>query len=254
MPISLPLPVLPKSTPIVAPQTSDDLPRMSESEAKYKKKTHRVKKTLISASPASTINASDASNTPDLDAVRLVDAIKDGSRKAEDDFVRRYSPGLTTILRIRCSDSELCKDIAQETMRITIQRLRSGLIEQPNALAGFLRGTALNLLTNELRRSERRLTDSKTDALDNLIAESCDPYETLESEDLAKMVRQIIGGLKMNRDRELLWRYYIDQASKDQLCAHFELSAEHFDRVLHRAKLRLKQVWKNTTLWGLKSS
>lgn len=179
----------------------------------------------------------------DPDAVRLAEAIARGDRKAEDQFVRRYAPGLTTILRIRCSDPELCKDLAQEALQVALLRLRAGKVDQPEALAGFLRGTAINLLANELRRSERRLADASSDWMDELVGDTEDPAQLAESEDLARSMREVIGAMKVPRDRELLWRYYVDQAPKDQLCVSLALSAEHFDRVLHRARTRLRDLW-----------
>lgn len=181
----------------------------------------------------------------DPHGARLAAAIRTGDRRAEDEFVRRYSVGLVTVLRVRSHDPELAKDLAQEALRIVLLRLRAGKLDQPESLAGFLRGTALNLLANELRRSERRLADSSSDWMDQLVGESSDPYDTVESEDLVQTMRQVIGGMKVERDRDLLWRYYVDEDPKEKLCAHFELSPEHFDRVLHRARSRLKELWQS---------
>lgn len=179
----------------------------------------------------------------DPDAARMAAAIAAGDRAAEDRFVRRYGPGLTAILRVRCGDPELCKDLAQEALQVALLRLRAGKVEQPEALAGFLRGTALNLMANELRRSERRLAEASSDWMDELQGDGDDPAQHVEDDDLVRNMRDAIGGLKVARDRELLWRYYVDQASKEQLCASLALSAEHFDRVLHRARLRLRELW-----------
>ena len=181
--------------------------------------------------------------TGDPDAARMAAAIAAGDRAAEDRFVRRYGPGLTAILRVRCGDPELCKDLAQEALQVALLRLRAGKVEQPEALAGFLRGTALNLMANELRRSERRLAEASSDWIDELQGDGDDPAQHVEDDDLVRNMRDAIGGLKVARDRELLWRYYVDQASKEQLCASLALSAEHFDRVLHRARLRLRDLW-----------
>jgi RNA polymerase sigma-70 factor (ECF subfamily) len=187
----------------------------------------------------------DRGQTPagDPDAARMAAAIAAGDRAAEDRFVRRYGPGLTAILRVRCGDPELCKDLAQEALQVALLRLRAGKVEQPEALAGFLRGTALNLMANELRRSERRLAEASSDWMDELQGDGDDPAQHVEDDDLVRNMRDAIGGLKVARDRELLWRYYVDQASKEQLCASLALSAEHFDRVLHRARLRLRDLW-----------
>lgn len=188
-----------------------------------------------------------APNAPEGDpvAVRLAGAIREGDRRAEDEFVRRYSPGLVTLLRVRSQDPELAKDLAQEALRVVLLRLRAGKLDQPDSLAGFLRGTALNLLANELRRSERRLADASSDWMDQIVGESSDPYDTVESDDLVQNMREVISGMKVERDRELLWRYYVDEDPKDRLCAQYELSPEHFDRVLHRARGRLKELWQS---------
>lgn len=178
-------------------------------------------------------------------AARLAGAIRDGDRRAEDEFVRRYSPGIVTLLRVRSQDPELAKDLAQEALRVVLLRMRAGKLDQPDSLAGFLRGTALNLLANELRRSERRLADASSDWMDQIVGESSDPYDTVESEDLVQNMREVISGMKVERDRELLWRYYVDEDPKDRLCAQYELSPEHFDRVLHRARGRLKELWQS---------
>jgi len=177
-----------------------------------------------------------------FDPAELVKRIGAGDRRAENDFVRRFSPGLLTMLRVRCADVELCRDIVQDALRVTIERLRGKGLEDPAGLGGFVRGTALNLLANALRKSEHRLTSSASDWLDDVVCESSDPYDTVESDDLVRAVREVMGGMKVARDRELLWRYYVLEDPKPKLCAEYDLSPEHFDRVLHRARGRLKEL------------
>src|SRR5688500_14561014 len=169
-------------------------------------------------------------------------AIQRGEKGAENAFVKRFSPGLLTVLRVRCSDEELCRDLTQEALRIVLLRLRGDGLEDPAGLAGFLRGTALNLLANELRRSAHRTTETASDWLDQAVSERAGPYETVETDDLVRAVRELISGMKVERDRDLLWRHYVLEDSKERLCAEFTLSAEHFDRVLHRARQRLREV------------
>lgn len=169
-------------------------------------------------------------------------AIQRGDKGAEAAFVKRFTPGLLTVLRVRCQDEELCRDLTQEALRIVLLRLRGAGLEDPAGLAGFLRGTALNLLANELRRSAHRTTESASDWLDQAVSERAGPYETVEVDDLVRAVRELISGMKVERDRELLWRHYVLEDTKERLCAEFALSAEHFDRVLHRARQRLREM------------
>jgi DNA-directed RNA polymerase specialized sigma24 family protein len=185
-------------------------------------------------------------------AIALARAIASGDREAEDRFVRRYTNGLSAVLRVHCQDAELCKDLVQDTLHVALVRLRAGRIAQPEAIAGFLRGIALNLLANELRRGHRRLVDRREDWVDAAVSESSDPYDTVSDDDLVRATREVIAGVRVERDRELLWRYYVDQDAKPVLCARFDLSPEHFDRVLHRARNRLKELWQRRS--GLSST
>ena len=53
------------------------------------------------------------------------------------------------------------------------------------------------------------------------------------------------------RDRTLLVRFYLDEEEKESICQDLRLDARQFDRVLHRARQRLRQV---LTLQGLSRS
>lgn len=175
-------------------------------------------------------------------AAELAARIGRGDPAAESEFVRRHTPGLLAMLRVRCGDEELARDIAQDALQVVLLRLRGPGLEDPTGLGGFLRGTALNLLANALRRGDRSRTESIGERLDALVAESSDPLATVESDDLARAVRRLIGELPVERDRRLLWRHYVMDDPKERLCAEFDLSPEHFDRVLHRARHRLREI------------
>lgn len=146
------------------------------------------------------------------------------------------------MLRIRCPDQELCRDIVQDTFRVALVRLRERELGEAAALSGFLRGIALNLLANEMRRSETRLTRSDEEWLGQVVDERSDPYDTVADDDLAHAVRQVIAEMKVARDRDLLLRHYVQDEPKERLCVEFDLSPEHFDRVLHRARARLREL------------
>ncbi len=68
--------------------------------------------------------------------------------------------------------------------------------------------------------------------------------DNLEDHQLANLVREALNDLPTPRDRELIRRYYLRDADKSQLCEDFDVSPEHFDRVAHRARARLKKLVK----------
>jgi len=68
--------------------------------------------------------------------------------------------------------------------------------------------------------------------------------ELSESDDrhLAQSVAALLDELPTERDRQLLIRFYLDGTDKQQLCSELGLSPKHFDRVLMRARTRLRTI------------
>ena len=64
----------------------------------------------------------------------------------------------------------------------------------------------------------------------------------VSSEKLLETVTQVMSELSVERDRQLLSAYFFEGKDKEDLCKELDLSTEHFDKVLHRAKTRLKQA------------
>ncbi len=62
----------------------------------------------------------------------------------------------------------------------------------------------------------------------------------------SQCVRQVIGELKTERDRQLLLRFYLAEDDKEQICSDLGLSSLHFNRVLFRARQRFKVLLEQT--------
>src|ERR1044071_3394981 len=77
--------------------------------------------------------------------------IASGDPGAEGELVERYSRGVLYLLRRMAP--ELADDLHQETFRIALERLRRRELDEPEGLAGFLRGIARNLVIGERRKS-----------------------------------------------------------------------------------------------------
>jgi hypothetical protein len=59
---------------------------------------------------------------------------------------------------------------------------------------------------------------------------------------LAQAVVALLEELPAERDRQLLMRFYLDGTDKQVLCRELGLSPKHFDRVLLRARTRLRAI------------
>jgi RNA polymerase sigma-70 factor (ECF subfamily) len=176
-------------------------------------------------------------------ATALVGRIRRGDRVAEQAFVVRYRRGLVLLLRRWTGDLALAEDVAQDTLLIAIERLREEGLEDPTKLLAFLRRTAQNLVVAGGRKAARRRTDAAGDELPDTPDLGPDHFERMVSEEHAARVRAVIARLPVPRDRELLTRYYLADQDKDELCAALGLEELHFNRVLHRARQRFRDLW-----------
>ncbi|MEM8960555.1 MAG: sigma-70 family RNA polymerase sigma factor [Acidobacteriota bacterium] len=179
-------------------------------------------------------------------ATELVDRARAGDDQAAAEIFTRYQRGLLYLLRRWTGgDTELAEDLLQDTFGVVLERIREDGLGDPSRLAGFLHATARNLLRNARRKTLRRRTDADTDTIDTATDHRAGPlHSTLRTEE-AQVVRQVIAELGTERDRQLLYRYYLAEEDKDAICSDLALDRVHFNRVLFRARQRFKTLWQS---------
>lgn len=184
----------------------------------------------------------DIDREPEI-AADLVARIGRGARDAEEAMVRRYGPGLLYLLKRRTRDPELALDLRQDTFRVALEKLRSEPLDEPERLAAYLRGVALNLWIAHRRKQARRATTADSDAVE-AAADPGDggPFESVSREQVRDAVGVLLEELGTPRDREILRRVYLRDEDKDHVCAALGVDATHFSRVLFRAKQRFREL------------
>ena len=175
-------------------------------------------------------------------AAELAARIARGDAAAETELWNRYSRGLLFLLRRRTGDPALADDLRQETFRIALEKLRAGDLDDPGRLSAYLRGIAVNLVTGDWRKTARRKTTADSDLVERTPADSSSPQEQLARRQVGDAVAKLLGELGVSRDREILRRYYLDEADKAQICGELDISPTHFNRVLFRAKQRFRTL------------
>src|SRR5262244_3239086 len=156
----------------------------------------------------------------------LIAEIQAGNIQAEEEFVHRYRRGILMILRRSHAVAGAAEDLCQDTLRIALGCMRRGEIVDPDRLSGFVCGIARNLALNYARHAARRETTTNDNELHSLSPVS--PPAQLDE-------------LPGDRDRELLYRFYIAEEDKKTICSDLGLSSLHFNRVLFRARERYRQ-------------
>ncbi|MCO7224948.1 RNA polymerase sigma factor [Pleionea sp. CnH1-48] len=174
--------------------------------------------------------------------VQLIQRIRSGERQAEQELVTHYWQGLYFILNRRAQDPELARDIVQDAFIVVLEKARNDQIKNPAALSAFIREVGVNLLIAHYRKEKRRATDTDPD-IDIRPPESSSLLNhSLHNEKLLEIVQQLMDEMKVERDREILRRYFISEQTKKEICEALDLTPAQFDRILHRARSRLKQL------------
>lgn len=170
----------------------------------------------------------------------LLSRIASGNKSAEEQLVCRYWRALYLMLFNDCHDHSIASDLAQEALCVCLVKARAGEIREAKALTSFVHRTATNLLIAHKRKEKRQKTDC-TDDLDRLFGELDGPAQQCQREKVVALVSGVLNEMPVERDRDILVEYFVHGTPKDELCDLLSLSPEHFDRVLYRARQRLKQ-------------
>ena len=171
----------------------------------------------------------------------LVARILSGDRNAEAELVDRYRRGLSVILARATGQPTLTEDLLQDTFRVAIEKIRRGELREPEKLSGFICNIARNLAIDHFRRTSRHERVERERQIDPPFAPN--PLEQVLAAEKAAIVRRILEELRPARDREILYRFYIAEQDKHQICADLGLTSLHFNRVLFRARDRYKELY-----------
>ncbi|HWP44344.1 MAG TPA: sigma-70 family RNA polymerase sigma factor [Blastocatellia bacterium] len=166
-----------------------------------------------------------------------------GDASAEDELVRRYKDGIAIIIQRIVHDRSVAEDLSQETFRIALEKIRYGGVREPERLSGFICGVARNLAIDSIRKTRRLTSQEEIGKAEQLSDSQPDQLERLWRKELAEIVRQAISELKVERDREVIFRYYIAEEEKEQICADLGLSSQQFNSIMFRALKRFKELY-----------
>lgn len=173
----------------------------------------------------------------------LVARIRSGDRRAEESFVERFARGVSVILRKHTRNGPEAEDLFQETFRLALEKLRRGELRVAEKLPGFLSALARNLAIDHYRTIARRRTDTGNESTIERLAEGASQLGQMVRHEHAALVRRLLGDMAVERDREVLLRYYIAEEDRGHIAADLGLSASQFKKVLYRARQRYRELY-----------
>jgi RNA polymerase sigma-70 factor (ECF subfamily) len=190
-------------------------------------------------------------NLREVPASDLVRRIQEGDPAADAELVARFSDGLSFLLRRWTRDRAIAEDLFQETFRLALEKIRKGEVRDPERLAGFLRSLAKNLSIEHYRRGSRRETrEEELEAAAELSAPDTGQLGQLLRQEKAALVRQVLEELGSERDRQVLFRFYIAEEDKEQIRSDLGLTGPEFNLVLFRARRRYRDLYERHAAKG----
>lgn len=167
--------------------------------------------------------------------------IAEGDKSAEEELVAQYQTPIRLIVFKRTGNAQLARDICQEAFIAVLENMRAGKVRNPESLAAYIRQVALHLSVQHYRKDKRFVSDH--DVVVDLHVQHRDRKEAnMDVRNIRTLLESTLSDLTKPRDREILKRFYLHDEDKLQICDSLSLTPAHFDRVLYRAKQRMRKL------------
>lgn len=175
-------------------------------------------------------------------AAELVGRIVAGDPVAESRLIEIFGRPILMLLERHTNGRPEAQDLYQDTFRLALDKLRRGELREPERLAGFLASLARNLAIELYRGVARRRTEVDGDALAAVPSPRRSQLEDVLDAEKKRVVRQLLDEMRVDRDREILFRFYLAEEDKDVIARDFGIDSLQFNRILHRARQRYKEI------------
>lgn len=174
----------------------------------------------------------------------LVRRIRNGDPQAEEELITRFGEGLTFLLRRWTRGHSDAEDLYQETFRLGLEKIRRGEVRDPERLAGFLRSLARNLSIEHYRKAARRgAREEEIESAADVTQPETGQLGQLLRKEKVSLVRRLLEELGSERDRQVLFRFYIAEEDKESIRTDLGLTAPEFNLVLFRARRRYRDLY-----------
>lgn len=170
----------------------------------------------------------------------LAERLRLGDVAAEEELVASFYEKVYFMALGRTRDRESARDLAQETILTVLRALREGRLQDPERLAGYVCGTARNLIRDQQRSARPR---ERCAELQPSVAPS--PEQDAERSEEQFLVRRAMRELSAP-DRLVLLLTLVDGLSPTEIAERLGLKPEAIRqrkaRAIQRAKALLVRV------------
>jgi RNA polymerase sigma-70 factor (ECF subfamily) len=169
-----------------------------------------------------------------------VQRLSEGDPGTERHFVEYFAALLLIKLRSRVRSPQDVEDLRQEVFLRVLRALRQGAgLHDPARLGAYVNTVCNNVIFEHFRHKGRV---AQLDGEDVYLRSSAAGAEAdLVSEESLRQVRALLAELP-ERDRQILQAVFLEEQDKDAVCRDFGVRREYLRVLLHRAKIRFRQL------------
>jgi RNA polymerase sigma factor (sigma-70 family) len=175
------------------------------------------------------------------DDLSLVEAVAERNALQNQLYVRYRRP-LLQVFHHRRIDRDAAEDLLQRTFLQAIKKIRTEGLDDPGNLGGYLYRTACKHATAYWRGELSHRHENDVEVLMNLKDEALSLEERLNHEQLARCVRDLMEHLPVQRDREVLERFYLHEEPPAVIRKSLQLTDLQFYQVLGNARQRFGDI------------
>jgi len=168
-------------------------------------------------------------------AQRIISAAPERDAAAESELCRRFAPRIRFYgLRHLRSDAAAA-DLVQDVLILTLQKLRSGAVREPERLASFILGTCRQVVIDGKRGVMRRERLLETFSLDlsGIVEEA---VELIDTQRLQQCLQRL-----PERERAVLVMTFYDDRPADAVGRELGITAANVRVIRHRGIERLRE-------------
>jgi RNA polymerase sigma-70 factor (ECF subfamily) len=166
----------------------------------------------------------------------LAERIRNGDRAAEDELVARFYRRVLLVAQIRLHDDQAASDIAQEVMLGVLRGVRSGRLNSHEHLAGYVLGTARNLISSSFRSPR-----SDGPPAEGLVDRAAIPSEVAELHEQVDLVRLTLDELDP-LDRAILGMTLVEGMKPGEIAERLGMKGELVRKRKSRALKRVREL------------
>jgi RNA polymerase sigma factor (sigma-70 family) len=167
-------------------------------------------------------------------------AVTANSAPTEQDLLG-CAPGLKLVLLRMTRNLDTAAELLQDVMIKGILAVRAGRIDSLERLPAYMHEVAKNAALSLARRAPMTLAAELPEGnyWSNDVPTPLDCYESAE---LRHFALQVLQELPTERDRNIIQGFYMHGHSKIELMAAFAINKDQFDKVISRARQRMREL------------